>query len=65
MWNLIVVIFAIIYFATIVYLSYHLGQHKTDNAKQAAVIGFFLAFLPPLALIYLVYLFLKEDIAIV
>ncbi|GHF98689.1 hypothetical protein [Thalassotalea marina] len=65
MWSLIVLIFAIIYFAIIVNLSYRLGQQKTENAQQAAVIGFVLAFVPPIALIYLAVLFFKDDTAIV
>lgn len=46
-------------------LSYKLGVNKTENPKRAAIIGFLLAFLPPLALIYLVILLLKNDSEIV
>lgn len=52
-----------LFFVTIT--SYKLGQVKTDRPKLCAVIGFLLAFFPPLALVYLVVLKLKEDTSLV
>ncbi len=53
------------YLVFVVGVSYRLGTYKTENATKAAMLGFVLSFLPPLALIYLIVLFLKEDVAIV
>lgn len=62
----ILLVCAFLVFAGIIArVSYHLGQTKTENPKTAAWIGFALSFLPPIALIYLVVLFLKQDIDIV
>lgn len=46
-------------------VSYKLGLTKTENARLSGWIGFLLSFLPPLALIYLVVLSLKDDAATV
>jgi Na+-driven multidrug efflux pump len=51
--------------AAVTFASYRLGESKTENPKKAALLGFALSFLPPLALVYLVILFLKEENAIV
>ncbi|GLX80438.1 hypothetical protein tinsulaeT_37780 [Thalassotalea insulae] len=58
-------IVAILYLITVTVLSYRLGKTKTENPKMAAIIGFVLAFLPPLALIYLAVLLFKEEVSIV
>ena len=65
MWFIIIALAIVIYFALVVKISYQLGKTKTDNAKIAATIGGLLAFIPPLALIYLVVLALKPDVSIV
>ena len=52
MWAYIVVALVVVYIAVVTWGSYKLGVAKTDNPKRAAMIGFFLSFLPPLALIY-------------
>lgn len=51
--------------AVITWLSFRLGKTKTENPTTAAVIGALLSLLPPFALIYVVVLSLKEDVAIV
>ncbi|ALO44347.1 hypothetical protein [Pseudoalteromonas phenolica] len=43
-------------------LSYYLGKRKTNTPKIATLIGALLSFIPPLGLIYLVILVLKNDI---
>ena len=43
-------------------LSYYLGKRKTQNPKVTAVIGVLLSFIPPLALIYIAVLVLKNDV---
>ena len=43
-------------------MSYYLGKRKTETPIFAAVIGLFTAFIPPLALIYLIVLVLKPDL---
>jgi len=43
-------------------LIYHLAQRKTQTPVIATVIGFLLSLLPPIGLIYLVVLVLKNDI---
>lgn len=47
------------------WLSYFLGQSKTENPRVAALIGFLLALFPPFGLIYLAILALKEDVGTV
>ncbi|CAH1388236.1 conserved hypothetical protein [Candidatus Nitrotoga sp. M5] len=46
----------------ITYLSYKLAIRKTKSVELVSTIGFFLAFIPPLAIIYLIVLALKKDI---
>ncbi|WP_416305449.1 hypothetical protein [Neptunicella sp. SCSIO 80796] len=65
MFALLLVVVFLLFAGTISWCSYKLGQTKTENPRMAATIGFGLSFLPPLALIYLVVLLLKEDAAIV
>ena len=43
-------------------LSYYLGKQKTSNPKIAALIGVLLCITPPLNLVYIVVLLLKNDI---
>jgi F0F1-type ATP synthase assembly protein I len=43
-------------------LCYHLGKRKTNTPKMAAIIGVLLSFAPPLNLIYLAVLVLKNDL---
>lgn len=56
---------ALIYITCVTVLSYKLGMNKTENAKRAGIIGFLLSFIPPLALIYIAVLLLKQDSDIV
>ena len=53
------------YVALITYLAYRLGKTKSENPKVTAMIGFGLAFIPPLALIYLAVLVFKDEVDIV
>lgn len=41
---------------------YFFGKRKTTTPIVTSVIGFFTAFIPPLALIYLIALVLKDDL---
>ena len=43
-------------------LCYYLGKRKTQTMLLAAVVGVLTAFIPPLALLYLAALVLKNDI---
>lgn len=43
-------------------LCYYLGKRKTQTPLLAAVVGVLTAFIPPLALLYLAALVLKNDI---
>ena len=43
-------------------LSYYLGKRKTNTPIMATFIGVLLAFIPPLGLIYIAILVLKNDI---
>lgn len=61
MWAAILLLSAILFIATITTLSYKLGLTRTDNARRTAIIGFFLSFLPPFALLYLVVLMMRDD----
>jgi len=65
MFALIIVFAAVAFILAVTLTSYKLGKTKTENPKLAAMTGFFLAFLPPLALIYLVVLLFKDDAATV
>ena len=42
-------------------LSYFLGKRKTSNPKVAAIIGVILCITPPLNIVYLIVLTLKND----
>ncbi|MCP3674983.1 MAG: hypothetical protein GY829_11015 [Gammaproteobacteria bacterium] len=43
-------------------LTFFLTKRKTQTPVLASVIGFFIAFIPPLSLIYIIILVLKNDI---
>ena len=47
-------------FATV--LTYILAKKKTETPMIATMIGFVLSFLPPISIIYLIVLVLKNDI---
>ncbi len=42
--------------------SYLLGKRKTDAPIRAGLIGFAFSIIPALGIVYLVYLFAKQDI---
>lgn len=43
-------------------MSYYLGKRKTTTPKLATLIGIILSFIPPLGIIYLAVLVLKNDV---
>lgn len=43
-------------------LSFYLGKRKTQTPILATIIGVILSFIPPLALVYLAALVLKNDV---
>ncbi|MFT5756814.1 MAG: hypothetical protein ACI9LM_001539 [Alteromonadaceae bacterium] len=43
-------------------LSYYLGKRKTSTPKVAALIGVLLCVVPPLNIVYLIVLLLKNDV---
>lgn len=45
-------------------LSYYLGKRKTSNPKIATLIGVVLCITPPLNLVYLIVLMLKNNIVV-
>ncbi len=62
----LLLLLAFLLFATIItVISYKLGKTKTDNPRMAAIIGLVTSFFPPLAIIYIIVLLLKDDAAIV
>jgi len=65
MWAMFLIVFFILFISVVTWLSYFLGQTKTENAKVSGAIRFFLSFIPPLALIYLVILSLKDEVSTV
>ncbi|MGM0428769.1 MAG: hypothetical protein ACQEQ2_00520 [Pseudomonadota bacterium] len=54
----------LIFIPIIVILSYYLGKRKTQTPKLATLIGFILAFIPPLALVYIAALVIKNDVRV-
>jgi Na+-driven multidrug efflux pump len=44
-------------------LSFYLGKRKTQNVKITTFIGFLLSFMPPLGLIFVAVLALKNDVS--
>ena len=65
MWMIIIAIMCLIFVSTITWLSYYLGCSKTENPVASGVIGFLLSFVPPLGLIYLIILSLKDEVSTV
>jgi hypothetical protein len=45
-------------------LSYYLGKRKTATPKIAALIGVLLCIVPPLNIVYLIVLMLKNDVVV-
>jgi len=45
-----------------IFFSYFLGRRKTETPKITAFVGFLTAFVPPLAIIFLMALVLKKDV---
>ena len=45
-------------------ISYYLGKRKTSTPKMAALIGVLLCITPPLNIVYLIVLMLKNDLII-
>ena len=45
-------------------LSYYLGKRKTSSPKIATLIGVVLCIIPPLNLVYLIVLMLKDEVVI-
>ena len=43
-------------------LSYYLGKRKTDNPKVVALIGVILCITPPLNIVYLIVLSIKNNV---
>lgn len=43
-------------------LSYYLGKRKTSTPKIATLIGIILCVMPPLNIVYLIVLMLKNDV---
>lgn len=62
MWIVILVVMAISFVSTVTWLSYYLGKTKTENPVVSGVIGFFTSLVPPVGLIYLVILSLKQEV---
>lgn len=54
--------FMLLFIILITVISYFLGKKKTSTPKMTAFIGFLLAFIPPLGLIYIAFLVLKNDL---
>lgn len=65
MWVILIVIMCIFFVSTVTWLSYYLGRTKTENPIASGVTGFVLSFVPPLGLIYLVILSLKDEVTTV
>ena len=63
--SILLPLIAISFISLMTWASYKLGTRKTDDPKKAAMIGFFLSFIPPFALIYVAVLLMKEDVDIV
>lgn len=65
MFAFILFILFVLFSAFVTRTAYTLGKTKTENARLAAIFGFLLSFIPVFALIYLLVLFLKNDVDIV
>lgn len=51
----------IVWVMLITFLSYKLAIRKTKSVELVSTIGFFLAFIPPLAIIFILVLVFKKD----
>lgn len=65
MYSIIAVGIAFVYIGIVTYLSWQLAIAKTNDPRTAALIGFLLSFIPPLAMIYLVILLLKPEVDVI
>jgi len=65
MWVIIIAIKCLLFISTVTWLSYHLGCTKTENPVASGAIGFLLSFIPPIGLIYLIILSLKDEVTTV
>ncbi len=65
MYTVLLPLIALSWVALITYLAYRLGKTKSENPKVTAIVGFGLAFIPPLAAIYLAVLVFKDEVDIV
>lgn len=65
MWVIIFSLLFLLFVSTVTWLSYYLGRTKTENPIATSVIGFLLSFIPPIGLIYLIILTLKEEVTTV
>ena len=54
------IIFLFVFILPIIF--YYLGKIKTQNPILTAITGLFCAFIPPVALIFLIVLILKDDV---
>lgn len=54
--------FVLIFALVMAAICFYLGRRKTPRPVFSAVVGFFLALVPPLVLVYLVVLLLKKDL---
>lgn len=53
-----IVVFAIV----MAILGYYLGKNKTRTPKLTALVGFLTAFIPPIAVLFLIVLVVKNDV---
>ena len=65
MYTVLLLLIGLGYLSLITYLAYRLGKTKSENPKITAMIGFGLAFIPPLALIYPAVLVFKDEVDLV
>ena len=61
MFAFLFIVACVVFISTITWLSYKLGETKTNSAKGSCALGFLLSFLPPLALVYIGLLAFKDD----
>ncbi|RUO39124.1 hypothetical protein CWE22_10205 [Pseudidiomarina aestuarii] len=52
----------ILFMIVTIIVTYLLGKRKTQNAGWAAFVGFLTAFVPPIALLYMIVLVMKKDV---
>lgn len=63
MWFIFITLMFLLFVSTVTWLSYYIGCNKTENPVAAGAIGFLLSFIPPLGLIYLIILSLKDEVS--